>query len=72
MNWESLFDEELDEEHLFSIWKKVSPALAAAAPSEEVLHEGPLLKADGSSTDFKERYFVLTPTHLFYKKVGQH
>ena len=70
MNWDSFFDDQTDEDVPYSIWKRVnSPEDTIDMDNQPILYEGYFLKSESNSDSLKERYFVLTPTHLLYRKV---
>lgn len=70
MNWDSFFDDDVTPEQPFNIWKRINnPENLALVEREKTVFEGYFLKSEAGSNELKERYFVLKPNYLLYRKV---
>lgn len=70
MNWDSFFDDPVTPEQPFTIWKRISGSEdIGLIEKEKTVFEGYFLKSEAGSQELKERYFLLKPNYLLYRKV---
>lgn len=70
MNWDSFFDENVSPDQPFNIWKRIGASEdISPIEKENTIFEGYFLKSEAGSHELKERYFILKPNFLLYRKV---
>lgn len=70
MNWDSFFDDPVTPEQPFTIWKRIGDSEdLGAIEKEKTVFECFFLKSEAGSQELKERYFILKPNYLLYRKV---
>jgi hypothetical protein len=71
MNWDSFFDDPVTPDNPFTIWKRLSTTDdLTIIDREKTIFEGYFFKAEAGTQELKERYFILKPNYLLYRKVG--
>ena len=70
MNWDSFFDDDIIPSQPFNIWKRIGANEDISyIEKEKTIHEGYFFKSEAGGKEVKERFFVLKPNYLLYRKV---
>ena len=71
MNWDSFFDDSVSPSQPFNIWKRIGASEdITPIEKEKTIFEGYFLKSEAGNHELKERYFILKPNYLLYRKVS--